>query len=125
MSTSVNLITKGYKRLDFSQYCTYKVASEEAFSTGINNIFTMLMMTNLFCLQFAIEIMFIGNALGSCHDEVSYNNNIIVMYCYSITCGDHVPIYTQPEKVCINNEYAILSTTYSTLQVKGLSSTTS
>ena len=32
----------------------------------------MLMMTNLLSLLFAIEIMFIGNALGSCHDEVRY-----------------------------------------------------
>ena len=37
------------------------------------------MMTTLLGLLFAIEIMFIGNALGCRHDEVSYNSDIIVL----------------------------------------------
>ena len=49
---------------------TYKVAFEEVFSTVIDNIFMMLMMTNLLSLLFAIEIMFIGNSY--CHGKVRY-----------------------------------------------------
>ena len=39
----------------------------------------MLMMTNLVSLLFAIEIVFIGNALGCRYDEVSYNSDNIVL----------------------------------------------
>ena len=39
----------------------------------------MLMMNNLLGLLFAIEIMFIGNVLGCCHDEVSFNSDNIVI----------------------------------------------
>ena len=43
----------------------------------------MLMMTNLLSLLFAMEIMFIGNALGYRHDEVSYDSDIIVLLRHS------------------------------------------